>query len=182
MANFDAALNRQLALAAGRQIAFDHIADVGHQLRLGQVTPPVHAAQVRICFVSTADKIGHQRDFAVSNHRQGLIHAHRPQIPRLAIEMRFNFCAARQAEIGQACQFADFDFIDFMVAAQQQQVQLGFDDIALVITHIRGNDHRLDHALQRYAQQLGHIGAHGFARGGYFLQGLRRRSAAMRGC
>src|SRR3990167_5024987 len=46
MTHLDAAFNRQRTLSVGRGIAFDHIAQVGHLIGLGQVTPPVHARHV----------------------------------------------------------------------------------------------------------------------------------------
>ena len=69
-----------------------------------------------------------------------------------------------------------------MVAAQQQQMQLGFDDFAFFVAAISGNHHRFDHALQGNAQKLSHIRTSGFAWCGHFLHGLRRRWAAVRGC
>ena len=68
-----------------------------------------------------------------------------------AIEEGTNFVFARKAEIGQPRQFADLDFVQAMVAANQQDDQLFCGD----------DGEQLDRALQWYAKQ----GGHGFAGG-----------------
>ena len=68
MADLDAALDRQHALAVGRRIALDDVADVGHEVGLGQVAAPVDAGEVEVGLVGAADEVAHRRDGAVGDH------------------------------------------------------------------------------------------------------------------
>ena len=67
MADLDAALDRQHALAVGRRIAGDDVADVGHEIGLGQVAAPVDAGVVEVGLVGAADEVAHRRHRAVGH-------------------------------------------------------------------------------------------------------------------
>ena len=67
VADLDAALDGQRALAVGRRFALDDIADVGHHVRLGQVAAPVGAGHVKVHRVGAAHPIGHHRHIAVDD-------------------------------------------------------------------------------------------------------------------
>ena len=58
VADLDAALDRQHALAVGRRVARDDVADVGHDVGLGQVAAPVDAGDVEVDLVGAADEVG----------------------------------------------------------------------------------------------------------------------------
>src|SRR5690606_5876111 len=64
VADLDAAGDPQRALAVGRGIALDHVADVGDVVRLGQVAAPVHAGEVVAGLVGADHEIGHRRHAA----------------------------------------------------------------------------------------------------------------------
>ena len=60
VADFDAARDLQRAVAVGRRIAFDDLADVG-DARDARVALPVRAAIMRAVLVAAADEIGERR-------------------------------------------------------------------------------------------------------------------------
>ena len=62
MTDLDAAHDVERALAVGRRIALDHVADVGDAVGLAAVAAEVDAAQVKVGFVGAADEIAHDRD------------------------------------------------------------------------------------------------------------------------
>ena len=67
VADLDAALDREHALAVGRGIAFDDVADVGHRVGLGQVAAPVDAGEVEALLVGAADEVAHRGHRAVGD-------------------------------------------------------------------------------------------------------------------
>ena len=122
MADFDAALDRQHALAVGRGIAGDDVAHVGDDLRLGQVAAPVDAGVVKAGLVRAADEIAHRRDGAIGDHAQRPARADRPEVAGLAAEGRFDLRAGREAKAAlEARQLAGLDLVQRVVAAHEQQ-------------------------------------------------------------
>ena len=140
MADFDAALNGQYALAVRRGIAGNHIANVGNQIRLRQVAAPIHAGHVEIGFIGTADPVGQHRNFAVDHQLDRLFQVQRPQIARLAAKVFVNLGQAGKPEAGQASDLANLDFVHAVVAAQQQQPDLGLDGFACFIERVGGQN------------------------------------------
>ena len=69
VAYLNAALNRQHTEAIGRGIARHHIANIGNAVWLGQITPPVHTAQVKIFGIGTTNPVAHYRHLTVGNHQ-----------------------------------------------------------------------------------------------------------------
>ena len=67
MTHLDAALDGQHAFAIGRDVAFDHVADVGNHVGLGQVAAPIGASHVKVNRVGTTHPIGHHSHFAVDD-------------------------------------------------------------------------------------------------------------------
>ena len=87
MADLDAALDGEHALAVGRRVAGDDVADVGHQVGLGQVAAPVDAGEVEVFVVGAADEVVHRGHGAVGHHLDRLLRADRPQVAGLAAEV-----------------------------------------------------------------------------------------------
>ena len=166
MAHFDAALNRQNALAIGRGITCHHIAQVCHCVRLRQITAPVHAGDVEVRLVGTAHPVGHHRDLAVDHDLHGLLQPDGPQVPWLATKVVFNLRHGRETEVFQPGDFVDLDFVHVMVTAQQQQPDLRLDDLAMLVGGVGGQHQGFDGAAQGQAQQLRHIGTGALAGGG----------------
>ncbi len=179
VADLDTALNGQLALAVWREVAGDHIAQIGDHRRLGQVTAPVHTGQVVVGLVGTADPVGHHGHVAVHHQLDGLLQADRAQVTGLAAKVFFNLADGRKTEVGQALDLADLDLVHVMVTAQQQQPDLRAQDVALVIGLVGGQHQRFDGVGQRQVQQLGHIGAGALARRGRLGHGLRGSSTGL---
>ena len=69
VADLDAARDRQRALAVGRRIARDHVAEVGDAIGLAAVAAEVDAAQVEAGLVRAADEIAHHGDRAIGDER-----------------------------------------------------------------------------------------------------------------
>ena len=135
MADFDAALDRQHALAVGRRVACDDVADVGHDIGLGQVAAPVDAGVVEVGLVGAADEVAHAGDRAVGHdlHRLASVPIG-PEVARLAAEVVLDLGVGREAEAGlQARHLAGLDLVQVMVAAHQQQPDRGLGDVAAVV-------------------------------------------------
>ena len=96
--------------------------------------------------------------------------------------MRLNFRHGGKAEIGQTGQFADFDFVHVVVATQQQEPYLSFDNFAFVVFGISSQNEGFDGVLQRQTQQFSHISTGGFARCRGFGHGLRADFASCNWC
>ena len=177
LADLNAALNGQHAAAIGRQVARHHVADVVHHIGLGQVPAPVHTADMKVNFVGAANPVAHQRHLAVGHDAQRLLEAHRPQVTRLAAKVRVNLRQRGKPKIGQARNLANLHLVHAAVAAQQQQPDLGLDDLTRRVALVSGNYQRFERALQRQTQILGHIRAGAFARRCHFGQRCCGRGA-----
>ena len=77
--DLDAALDGQRAPSIGRRVAGDDIADVGDQVRLGQVAAPVDAGQVEVGFVGAADEVAHRSHGAVGDDLEAARRHDRPR-------------------------------------------------------------------------------------------------------
>lgn len=120
MSDFDSALDGERPLSVGGAVTFNHIAQIGHQTGLGQVAHPVHACQVRTFLIGATNKVVHLGDGQVSHDTHGFLGRDRTQITRLATEVfdNFSLCGKTEAFI-QPCNLAHFDFVEFVIAAQQ---------------------------------------------------------------
>ena len=179
MADFNAALYGQYALAVRRSVAFDHIANVGHQVGFRQVPPPINTGDVKVGLVGSANPVSHGDHIAIGHNFQGLLQSNWAKIARLAAKVGLDLGHGRKAECSQSGQLADLDFVHVVVATHQQQPDLGFDNFALVIQYISRQHQRLDRDGQGHTQQFGHIRASAFTRSGCFgkrLGGCRTRS------
>ena len=174
MADFDAALNGQRALAIGRGVASHHIAQIGHQCGLGQVAAPVDAGEVKVGFIGAADPVAHDGDFTVHHQRHGFEQLERAKVARLAAEVVLDLGQRGEPEAGQAGDLAHFDFIHVVIAAQQQQPDPGLEDSARSVQFVGGQHQGLDGALQWQAQQVSDFSAGALAGGGGFCHGLSR--------
>ena len=98
--------------------------------------------------------------------------------------MLFNLRHSGKTEIGQAVELAHLDFVHVMVAAQEQQPDLGLGDIALVVLAIGGQHQRFDGRGQRHVQQRGDVFAGALSRCrclGHRLAGCRTRTRRRQG-
>ena len=120
MAHFDAALDRQHALAVRRGVAFDDVAQVGDDGRFGHVAAPVGAGVVEAGVVGAADEVGHVGDRAVGHRGHRAKGADRGQVAGHAAVHFQDLGLGREAVRGQAGDLADLDLVELMVAAQQQ--------------------------------------------------------------
>ena len=66
VADLDAALDLQDALAIGRRIAGDRVADVGDEVGLGKIAAPVDAGVVEVFGVGAGDEIADRRNGAIA--------------------------------------------------------------------------------------------------------------------
>ena len=183
MAHFDAALDGQDTLTIGRGVTGHHVADVGHQIGLGQIAAPIHAGHVKVFGIRAADPVGHDGHFQVGHHFQRLLQVHRAQVAGFAAKVRVNFSQGGKAKaFVKAGQLAHFHLVHVVVAAHQQQPNLRLQHLALVVQVVGGQHQGFDSLRERQAQQHGHIGAGAFARRGGFGHGLVRRWAWLLGC
>ena len=164
MADLNATLDRQHATAVGSRVAGHDIARIRHHLRFGQVAAPIHAGDVHVFLVAAANPIAHDCDLAVHHQLDGFAQTNRPQIARLAAEVVFNFGHRGKPETGHAGQLADFDFVHLMIAAQQQQPDLGRQRLAGRVHAVSGQNQRLHGGSQWQTQHLSHRRAGAFAR------------------
>ena len=179
MAHFDAALDGQDPFAVGRRVAGHHVADVHHQVRLRQVTAPVDAGEVEVELVGAADKVTHLGHRAVGHHPHGLTRAHRPQVTWFAAKVVLDLADRGKAKpVLQAFNFAGLDFVQAVIATDQQQPDGALEDVARLVLHVGGQNQRLDRLRQRQAQQRGHVFAGAFAGRGRLDHGHRRRRTA----
>jgi hypothetical protein len=110
------------------EVARHHVAHVGHQVGLGQVTAPVHAGDVEVGF-SLAPQIQSAMtatsrsatSFTASSNQWA-------QVTGLAAKVRLQFLQGLwQSGNRQARKLVHLDFVHVVVAAQQQQPDLGLD-------------------------------------------------------
>ena len=146
MADLDAAGQTDFAAVLGA-LALDHAADVGHGFGFGQVAAPVDAGDVEARLVGADDEVGHRRDLAVGDHADRPLRADRAEEAGLAAEVVEDFRLAGHAVVGHAGHLLKLDLVDLVVAAHQRQHEA-------VLGHQR---HRFHGALQRQAEQRGHV-------------------------
>ncbi len=96
VADFDAATQFERALAVGRRITRDDIADVGHGLGQRQVATEIDAGEVIAFFVGTAYAVAHGGDAAVGDDFARK--ADRADVAGLAAERGDDFLVAGEAE------------------------------------------------------------------------------------
>ena len=122
MADFDAAHDLEQTFAVRRRVAGDHIAQVG-DFRFGQVATEIGAGQVHVDLVGATGKVSHHSDRAVGDDADARLDADRTDKARDAAQRLFHFVFAGEAEGADALDFAGFDFIEFVIPAQEQQDQ-----------------------------------------------------------
>ena len=173
VAHFNAALNGQHALAVGRGIARNHVAQVGHPIGLRQITAPIDTAEVKMFFVCTADPVRHGSYVAVCHNFQRLLQADGPQVTGLAAKVHLDLGHGGKSKVRQALQLAHLDFIHVVVATQQQQPDLGLGHVAFVIFDVGSQHQRFNRSGQGNRQQYSDILAGALARGCYSFNSAR---------
>ncbi len=118
MADLDAARDREIALAVGRRIAGDHLADIGDAIGLAAIAAEIDAAQVVIDFVGTADEVAHHGDRAIGDQRHVGWDPHRPQVAGCAAGRGRDLRVACPAKSLESVELSDLDLVEAVVAAQ----------------------------------------------------------------
>ena len=167
-----AALDRQHAFAVRGRIAFDTLRrwPLPARPRRG----PVGASEVEAFFVRATDESACWQP-CVSHHAYRLPVCRSAQVARMGHRLRGSLLRWRNGG-STGRHLADFDFVQFVVAAQQQQPFL-FGDLALHLA-LDGQCDRLDGLRQVDLEQLGHGFALGGARGRYLAMLCLRRALA----
>ena len=164
---------------SGDGIAGDDVADVGHQVGLGQVAAPVDAGEVEVGLVGAADEVAHRGHGAVGHHlaRASSCRSGRGSRACSRSGPRSRPTVAKRKPSFRPGDLAGLDLVQAVVAAHQQQPDRGLDDVAGLVLVVGGQHQRLHGARQRQAQQCGHVFAGGLAGRRRLGAGLRRRCA-----
>ena len=119
VADLDAARDAERALAGGRGIARDHVAQVGRR-GLGQVAAPVDAGEVRVLLVRAADEV-RQREHGVVGVDPAL-EPDRPEEAGLGAGGLRDRVVRRHAQrLRDARQLLRLDGVQLVIAAHQQR-------------------------------------------------------------
>ena len=123
MANLDAAGDMQHAVAIGRQVAFDHVAQVG-DAGDARIAIPVGAGVMAAIGVAATDEIGEHGRIAVDDDRDRVRQADRADEAGAGAGGGEDLLFAGQYRFaGQFGQLAGLDLVDLVVAAQAQRDQ-----------------------------------------------------------
>ena len=120
--DFNAALQAEHALAVGRGVALDDVAQVGN-LGFGQVAAEVHAGVVIALFIGAAAEVGHVGDGQVC------IDGNVGRKAEAVLELR---------------QMTGLDFVEVVVGTEQDEDDLGGKRIALFVSAVGGKHDALD--------------------------------------
>ena len=180
MTDFNAALQTQNALAVGRLVAFDHIAQI-HDDRLGQISPKVDARIVEPFFVRTAAEIRHVGSRLIGINSDIALHADRPKVTRLGTKCGKNFRISGKPEaVLEFRNMASLHFVEFVVSTKQHKHNLRRNRLAFFIGTVRSKHDALDAAEERQAQIFRHKLAFFLARRSALFQSGCRRFAAVK--
>ncbi len=127
---------------------------------------------MEIHFVRAHHEVAHVRDRAIRDDLDRLLRVDRAEVARRRAEGLDDLGFGRHAEVRQTRQLACLDLVQLVIAAQHQQPDGRFSAFVF-----RGEDDRLDRALERNVQQLSHGLALCFARRCGLLHFLGRRRA-----
>ena len=117
MANLNAALDTKFTFAIGARVALNDIANVGNPRRLGEVSAPVHTAEMEVLRVCTHNKVGHLSNRAVCNDLDLGGEPNRAQVARLAAKTLNNLLhACKSKTVGEPVKLAHLHLVEFMVA------------------------------------------------------------------
>ncbi len=143
-----------------------------------QVAAPVDAGVVEVLGVGAADEVAHRRDRAIGDDAHRPPGSDRTEVARLAAEVRLDLRRRGEAEAAiEAGQLAGLDFVERVVAANEQQPDHRLGRLALVILAVGREDERLHGPCQRQAEQRGDVLARGLARSRRLREVGRRRRA-----
>jgi len=168
MSDLDAAAQGQAAHAVRTGVAVDDIAYIGHNIRFLQVSAEIDSGEVEFRLVGAADEIAHRGDRAVGDDPDAAtVDPDRPEEAGRTVEGSADFSFVRQAEIRHVRELAELDFIEHVVAAQQQDDHL-----------LAGHDgDELDGASERNLEQGGDVLAGGLPRRIHLAQRFQWRGA-----
>ena len=142
--DFNAALQAEHALAVGRGVALDDVAQVGN-LGFGQVAAEVHAGVVIALFIGAAAEVGHVGDGQVCIDGNVFLDADRAEIAGLGTEVLEDLGVGREAEaVLELRQMTGLDFVEVVVGTEQDEDDLGGKRIALFVSAVGGKHDALD--------------------------------------
>src|SRR5690606_36092837 len=148
--NFYTALNAQCATARIR-VAVDNVAEI-EGLCFGQVALPVDASVVVALVVGPANEVAHVGHGEVGNDVNRLARVQRAQVTGNATEVVHDFfLGGETVAMLETRQLARFDFIQFMVATQQQEPDA---DLATFFRRVSRQHNGLHRVGKRPAQLL----------------------------
>ena len=170
MTDFNTAFDQQRALSIRAWIACYHITDISHFWRR-HIAIPVNTEIVFAVDVCTRGEVAHGGNGTVNYHRNR--HIYRAEGTRTGVHQRADLFFRREGQrAGNLRQFFCFDFVQFMIAANQQGDQRRF--AALNGFH----QQRFDRFFNRQIELLNQLGdGFGIRRihHGHFLSGCGTR-------
>ena len=173
MAHLDAAQDFEPAAAIGRRVAGNDVAQIGDAVGFTAIAAEIDAAKVEIGLVRAADEVRHRGDRPVDDQRQVLRYADGTEVAGVAAGDRDDFRLAGPAEFLEPRNLGHLDFVQRVVAADQQHVDargLPFD---------LGREHdALDGARERQHEELRDFLARRHARCRHLLHRLGRARGA----
>ena len=150
VANFDAALDRERAIARRREIALDHVAQICDQCGFGKVPSPVHTNEVGVFVVCATHEIVHVRDGTVCDDGDRPNGGDWAEISRLAAEMFGDlFLGGEPVSFVQPRHLARLDLVEFVIPADEEK-----PDPDLARFRLGRQHQRLDRLGERNAQLL----------------------------
>ena len=165
MTDFNAALQAERALAIGRGVALDDVAQVGN-LGFGQVAAEVHAGVVIALFIGAAAEVGHVGDGQVGIDGNVFLDADGAEIAGLGTEVLEDLGVGREAEaVLELRQMTGLDFVEVVVGTEQDEDDLGGKRIALFVSAVGGKHDALDGLFKGNTEEFGHVVALFLARG-----------------
>ena len=121
VAHFDTAFDHQRTFAVRARVAGDYVTDVSN-FRGSYVTIPVNTKIVFTIDIGAGGKITHYRNGTVDNHRNR--HVHRTKRTWTCFHDGTDFFFSSKGQrAGNLRQFFCFDFVQFVIAANQQRNQ-----------------------------------------------------------
>src|SRR6202012_410937 len=107
------------------------VANVGHQIRLGQVATPVDAGEVKPRLVGAADEVAHRSNCSIGEHTNlrssARRQADRTEVTRITAEAGPDFgCRRKAPAVTQTVDLAGLHLVERMITAYEKQPQLSW--------------------------------------------------------
>ena len=155
VADFDTALHLECALAVGRNIAFNDVADISNNIRFSEIAAPVHTADVVALFVGADNEVAHVGNRCIGNDGDVLRNADRSEVARFRTEGLFNFLVGCKAESAfKRFQLFSFNFVKRVIASEKQKNDFCGQRIAFFVLLIDSQNDRFNACCQRLVQEF----------------------------